>query len=239
MPTFTPTWLMIKRHPVTGFKYFCKTTREDPLRYKRSGTRWTAHLRQHGRIVETLWCKQFTTEAELKYCALTFSAENQISYSAEWANLEPEDGISGRPKGMKLRPATIEKCRKNAKGFKKGCTPWNKGILASVELSDKRQHGRDRWKLQNPVEYQKTINNLISTPYREAKRIKAVKKRMAGANNWNYDPTVYTFTSKHTGVTVSATRNEMIHKYKCQPQNLYRVIQGKGKSVNGWVLGTI
>ena len=36
MSIYQPTWLYVKQHPVTGLKYFGKTT-QNPYRYKGSG----------------------------------------------------------------------------------------------------------------------------------------------------------------------------------------------------------
>jgi len=56
--TYKPTYLYIKKHNVTGLKYFGKTVR-DPLKYKGSGQYWLTHLKQHGNDVTTEWCKLF------------------------------------------------------------------------------------------------------------------------------------------------------------------------------------
>ena len=38
--SFVPTWLYIKQHNITKLKYFGKTVRKDPIKYKGSGTYW-------------------------------------------------------------------------------------------------------------------------------------------------------------------------------------------------------
>ena len=35
-----PTYLYVKQHNKTGLKYFGKTTKKDPLKYKGSGLYW-------------------------------------------------------------------------------------------------------------------------------------------------------------------------------------------------------
>jgi hypothetical protein len=97
---FRPTWLMIKQHKITGLKYFCKTMKKDPYKYKGSGTWWVRHIKKHGKKhgkkhVETLWCQLFDDIYELVDYALTFSRENDIAASKEWANLMLEDGLGG------------------------------------------------------------------------------------------------------------------------------------------------
>jgi hypothetical protein len=233
---FAPTWLMIKHHMHTGVLYFCKTTRADPYKYNGSGVKWSSHLKKHGRHVETLWCKLFTVKAELMYCALTFSYAHQIVTSTLWANAVPEDGITGWPPGARHRLESIEKCRMNANGFKKGHVPHNAGKSNSAEHYAKQIAGQQKYRKENP---NWATNWQAGRIKAEAKRIESTKKRMSGSNNWNYDATVYTFLNKHSQEMITATRNEMVHKYKCSPQNLYRVIHGKGKSVNGWHLVTI
>lgn len=101
MDNFTSTWLMVKQHKVTGLKYFCKTSRYDPVKYLGSGTYWTRHLEEHGNEVETLWYQLFEDKDELMTYALSFSAENNIVDAIDesgrkiWANLIPENGIDG------------------------------------------------------------------------------------------------------------------------------------------------
>lgn len=92
---FKPTWLMIKQHNQTGLKYFCKTVKQDPYKYNGSGKRWLNHLNTHGNDVSTVWCQLFENKEELTQYALTFSTENNIVISDEWANLCFENGIDG------------------------------------------------------------------------------------------------------------------------------------------------
>ena len=96
---FTPTYLYIKRHKITGLKYFGKTVKSDPFSYLGSGTRWTRHIRKHGtEHVETVWCQLFTTKEELVSFATEFSVKNNITESQEWANLDIETGLDGGPR---------------------------------------------------------------------------------------------------------------------------------------------
>ena len=101
MTNFTATWLMIKQHKVTGLKYFCKTSRYDPVKYLGSGTYWARHLEEHGNEVETVWYQLFENKDELMHYALSFSTENNIVDAVDesgrkiWANLIPENGIDG------------------------------------------------------------------------------------------------------------------------------------------------
>ena len=109
---FQPTWLYIKQHNQTGLKYFGKTT-GNPLKYKGSGVHWIRHIKKHGNDVTTIWCQLFTEKELLVEYALTFSNENNIVESKEWANLIPESGLDGGAvKGRKLPPRSeIHKSR--------------------------------------------------------------------------------------------------------------------------------
>lgn len=95
MNIYTPTYLYIKKHTVTGLRYFGKTIK-NPVTYCGSGKLWTRHIKKHGKEhVVTEWYQLFESEEELVTYALTFSKDNDIVNSAEWANLMEENGISG------------------------------------------------------------------------------------------------------------------------------------------------
>lgn len=101
MDKFRPTWLIIKKHNVTGLKYFCKTINKDPIKYKGSGTVWRRHLKTHGTDISTIWCQLFTDKEELQKYAVQFSTDNDIVNSRDssgnkiWANLIIENGMDG------------------------------------------------------------------------------------------------------------------------------------------------
>lgn len=99
MDIYRPTYLYVKRHSITGLRYFGKTTKHDPYSYKGSGKRWLNHIKKHGtQYVETLWVKLFSDEAELVSFAKQFSTENDIVESTSWANLCIETGLDGGPR---------------------------------------------------------------------------------------------------------------------------------------------
>ena len=97
---FKPTWLYVKQHNITGLKYFGKTTKKDPIKYLGSGVYWRRHLNEHGENISTIWSQLFTDQQSLVLFALTFSQENNIVKSKEWANLRPEDGLMGGDTGI-------------------------------------------------------------------------------------------------------------------------------------------
>ena len=90
---FKPTYLYIKQHNITGLKYFGKTTKKDPIKYKGSGSYWKNHVKKHGYDVTTEIIGYYTDEEKCKYDALEFSIKNNITESKEWANQMLEDGI--------------------------------------------------------------------------------------------------------------------------------------------------
>lgn len=114
---FIPTWLYIKQHNKTGLKYFGKHTGADPVLYEGSGTYWKRHLNKHGNDVSTIWCELFTDRELLTEYALTFSSENNIVASDDWANIIPENGLDGNVTGfVTITDATRKKLSESLRG---------------------------------------------------------------------------------------------------------------------------
>lgn len=96
MENFTPTYLMVKQHRLTGMKYFCKTISKKFIRYKGSGIFWNRHINKHGRdYIDTIWYELFYNKEDLVEFATFFSEELDIVNSKDWANLIVEDGLTG------------------------------------------------------------------------------------------------------------------------------------------------
>lgn len=95
-PAFTPTYLYIKQHTVTGKLYFGKSqskTVKQLLKYTGSGTHWTNHIKKHGKEnVITLWYCLFFDQESLTEFAINFSLQQNIVESTVWLNLKIEDG---------------------------------------------------------------------------------------------------------------------------------------------------
>lgn len=90
------TYLYVKVHTETKLKYFGKTSRKDPFKYKGSGTYWRRHLAKHGDssvITTDVW--GFDDLEMLTAFAVHFSITHNIVESNEWANLKIEDGLMG------------------------------------------------------------------------------------------------------------------------------------------------
>jgi hypothetical protein len=94
---FKPTRLMIKRHLITGLRYFCKSTVEKYERYKGSGRYWNRHIKKHGtKHVITEWASEpFTDPKDIEEFALLFSELHDVVKSELWANEKPENGLDG------------------------------------------------------------------------------------------------------------------------------------------------
>lgn len=134
---FKPTALLVMEHNITGLKYFCKTTLLDRVhRYKGSGVVWTKHMQEHGFDVKVGLLGFYIDEDRCLNAAKTFSIENNIVDSDEWANLVIETGRMGASMigernpfyGKKHSPEVIEKIRVQKLG-----KSVNKGAYQSPE----------------------------------------------------------------------------------------------------------
>lgn len=135
---FKPTWLMIKRHKITGLLYFCKTARFNPKTYLGSGIYWKRHLKQHGNQIETIWMRLFNDAEDLVEFATFFSEFYEIVHAKNvlgnkiWANLEIENGTDGMPAGTNRGSLFKEKSKINNTGIKNpsyGKYWWTDGTL--------------------------------------------------------------------------------------------------------------
>jgi hypothetical protein len=168
MNVFTPVWLYIKQHNITGLKYFGKTT-NDPHTYNGSGKYWKAHIKKHGNDVITVWTELFTDKDQLMNYALDFSKKHNIIESKEWANLIFENGIDGNVSGNKA----TEESKAKMSAAHKGQLPWNKGIVRTEE--EKRN-------ISNARKGQLTWNKGIART-QEVKN--AISKANKGKTAWN------------------------------------------------------
>jgi hypothetical protein len=109
--TIYPTYLYIKKHKITGLKYFGKTTKQNVKSYLGSGSYWKNHIEKHGKEhVETIWISEPFYDKELLTEFSIFVSEFfDIEKSSEWANLITENGLDGAPKGVKVQGLRGEK----------------------------------------------------------------------------------------------------------------------------------
>ena len=112
------TFLYIKKHRITGMKYFGKTTESDVQSYLGSGKYWKRHIQKYGKEhVETIWISHpFTDKKDIEEFATLFSNHWNIVESNDWANLKLENGIDGGycggMNGKKHTTETINKMKK-------------------------------------------------------------------------------------------------------------------------------
>lgn len=93
---FTPTYLYIKQHTITGKLYFGKTTKKNVEKYTGSGIHWGRHINLHDKDkVATLWYCLFTDIDNLVETALKMSEIMNITESDDWLNFKPESGLDG------------------------------------------------------------------------------------------------------------------------------------------------
>lgn len=109
-------YLYVKTHNQTGLKYFGKTTKKDPHKYKGSGKYWSKHLNVHGNDVCTEIVGIFQSNKECSEFAINFSKEHNIVESKDWANLRMENGVDGAPIGNSFSLETIERMRQSKIG---------------------------------------------------------------------------------------------------------------------------
>lgn len=108
MINFTPTYLYIKQHNISGKLYFGKTTK-NPETYLGSGTHWRRHINKHSKEhIETLWYCLFFDQETISEFALMFSEQQNIVESRDWLNKIPENGLDGCPAGISRGPHSEE-----------------------------------------------------------------------------------------------------------------------------------
>ena len=151
------TTLYIKKHNVTGLKYFGKTERTDIEKYHGSGLYWGRHLKKHGKDITTTWTKEFTDRDDLVEFAEFFSEFYNIVESDEWANTKPENGLDGWPKGTP-NPRSVpqsEETRAKRSATLKGTTKSAHFGAANGNygkpMSEERKEKMRATKLANPT----------------------------------------------------------------------------------------
>jgi len=89
-------YLYVKRHEITGLKYFGKTEKNNVTSYYGSGKYWLNHIKLHGvSHVKTICYWIFNDQKKATDFALKFSKKHDIVNSDDWANLIDENGING------------------------------------------------------------------------------------------------------------------------------------------------
>ena len=138
-------YLYVKTHQVTGLKYLGQT-KQDPFKYKGSGLYWRLHLKKHGEHLETEIIKECSDQLELRRWGEYYSDLWNIVESDDWANLKPEIGDGGCPKGVNLGRVHLDETKAKISASKKG-VPINRTHSVSDETKAKlseSQKGRKR-----------------------------------------------------------------------------------------------
>lgn len=189
MRNFKPTYLYIKTHNKTGFKYFGKTIK-DPYKYKGSGKIWINHLKVHGNDVTTQILGYFIDYDECKQVALEFSIEYNIVESNQWANLMVET-LDG---GFIPNSITPEARAKASKSLRENgnCKGWHgitklckdKGTLFTLGMLGKKHS--DETKIKMNVSHTGTKNSQYGTIWINNGSIcKKIKKEELIPDGWN------------------------------------------------------
>lgn len=166
-------YLYIKKHSITGLKYFGKTTQRNPFKYTGSGTKWLNHCKKHGiENIITLEVWGFDDPELCTEFALSFSKSNNIVESKEWANQIPEDGKNGMPRNSEFREDYYKKVvQSRRKASKKNGYNWH-----SLETKQKIGNGcrnpseetlkkMRRPKSQEQIEKMKRKKEVVSCPH--------------------------------------------------------------------------
>lgn len=171
MKPFKPTYLYVKTHNVTGLKYFGKTT-SNRKRYRGSGHHWLRHIAKHGYDVTTEIVGYFTDQGECMKFALEFSEKHNIVESPGWANLMPENGLSGGDvmsgRSAEERKSTVAKRKK---------TMDQKSPEELVEIKKK-----------NSINTKKFIQENPEIRKQSAKKI--LEKRRSNGQPWHSEETI-------------------------------------------------
>lgn len=226
---FKPTFLYIKRHPITGKVYFGKTV-QNPEIYIGQGSRWRNHIKTHGaKYVENLWYCLYTDEDELKKFSMMYSEIFRICDSnSEYLNLKPENGLDGATPGYAtykdsdginyyLHYADPKIARDNLCGFMSG-------YKMSEDTKETMRRAKDSYRkiTLHFMTFERTVNInsddmsiLIDhgwTPYMQQERLDAkkekaklgAKKAMIGKNRFYYQDGTYYGMLEESDPIVSA-----------------------------------
>ena len=125
----------------------------------------------------------------------------------------------------------------DAKGGRTGIPmSVNSKIKLSNALKEKYNdpiYKEKRRKMQDSESYRRKL----SESHKGLKASEESKQKRRGANNKNYDPTIYTFINTHTGmIEKGITKYQMQMKYQLRQSSISSLFNGKLKSTNGWSL---
>jgi hypothetical protein len=211
-------YLYIKQHSITKLKYFGKTMKRDPFKYNGSGDYWISHITKHGKkYIKTLEIWGFDDQQLCTDFALTFSAENNIVESDEWANLRPENGIDGLPAGYNghmtpaRRKAHSDRWMKNNPNDLPGAKERQRDAITGDKNPTKRPDVQEKLKGPRPGflphnHYtgwdQKTKNKIAKSLAGHTRSEESIKKQKQSRQNlvWMQHPTEKSLQVKNTEI---------------------------------------
>jgi hypothetical protein len=187
--SFVPCRLYIKE--LAGVKYFGKTSR-DPYTYLGSGIIWKDRIKKYGKEqIKTLWVSDLYHDPKIiQEVALSFSKENGIVESTEWANMKPENGLNG---GRHGHTGNLGAGRKSAETKRKKGIPAG-GTSESICKGNvtKRMNGisiTQQMISPNAIEKAKeTCNDLANRPIVEHLRLLAKQTKTKLGSGWVRKP---------------------------------------------------
>lgn len=172
---FTPAYLYIKQHTITGKMYFGKTI-QNPEKYNGSGKHWSNHIKKHGKEhVETIWYCLFHNIYDIVEFSLMFSHQEDISSSELWLNLKPENGVDGTLPGQKFsKEINDKKARIGANNGMYGKTHTLEVCAAQSARAIKKFKGKS---------YEDLYGVEKSNELKELRRLSSLGKDNSGAKN--------------------------------------------------------
>lgn len=130
-------YLYIKQCSHCGLKYFGKTIKKNPYKYKGSGLHWKSHIKKHNASIETVNLWAFENEEECTNFAIRFCEDNNVIESSDWANLILETGKGIHPRELSENHKKKLSESTNSGRFVKGQISPRKGVRVSDEAKQK------------------------------------------------------------------------------------------------------
>ena len=216
-------YLYVKQCQHCGLRYFGKTINSDIGKYLGSGKYWLNHIKSHGThfvSTEKIW--HFSNQQDATDFALSFSKQNQIVESSDWANLVPEDGMDGNSKHV------ITEVLRNK--FRKANTGANNPMFGTVWINNGTHNQKIRKESDIPLGWTK------GRYFDQESRKKFVSRSKVGKNNPAYDSTILHWINLDTGEEVLAPKYDFCEMKNLNSRKIRAVVQGKLREHQGWCL---
>jgi hypothetical protein len=232
------TYLYVKTHSKTGYKYLGKTKSKDPHLYAGSGVDWKAHLEAHGEKYSTKIIKICKSNKEVNYWGRYYSKLWNVVEDNNWANRIPETGggscssvtakkISKLLKGRKKPPRTLEHIEKLAASVRGRPNPktalgLKKYYASNPDRSDiikKQAQSVSKWRRANPKKVKESSLKAWNKKY--AKKYNDYKKVIEFIKSNNYNNFQIHNITKFDWITVSKLRKKTHRIYKVFPELVY------------------